>query len=95
MDREIHREKGEVRDSGHVATQLFDTKQIPEDTRVTDTAVSYFETQNSNSETLTKALVAVRNIICYHKICEENNISNHTIFVSFERNTVTRQTMHE
>jgi hypothetical protein len=74
MDLETGRVKGEVRDSGHVATQLFDTKQIPEDTRVTDKALSYFESRNSNSETFTKAPVSVHNIICYHKsICEGKN----------------------
>ena len=39
MDLETDRVKGEVRDSGDVASQLLDTKQIPEDTRVTDKAL--------------------------------------------------------
>lgn len=42
MDLETHRVKGEGRDSGHVATQMFDTKQIPADTRATDKALFYF-----------------------------------------------------
>jgi hypothetical protein len=62
MDLETHRVKGKVRDSGHVATQLFDTKQIPEDTRVTDKALSYFESRNSNSETFDVSLTVHHSI---------------------------------
>jgi len=54
MYLETDRVKGEVRDPGYVATQLFDTNQIPDDTRVTDKALSYFESRNSNSEILPK-----------------------------------------
>ena len=67
MGLETHRVKGEVRGSGHLATQLFDTKQIPKDTRVTDKALSYFRLSELKLRNIYKAPIAVHNIICYHK----------------------------
>jgi hypothetical protein len=82
MDLETDSVNDEVRDSGHVATQLFHTKQIHEYTRVTDKALSYFEPRNSNSETFTKAPVTAHNTICYHKsICEKKNRSTLRLFL--------------